>query len=180
MKEVMVVVDMQNDFINGPLGTPEARAIVDNICKKIRAFDGPILVTMDTHGAGYLATQEGKLLPVAHCEEYSHGWLVHKDVSDALREHNRENPGSVLLYRKETFGDFNIAQFIQDYKADVVTLVGVCTDICVVSNALIIKSFNPEVQMTVDASCCAGTTPDNHKAALKTMESCQILVINND
>ena len=185
MKKILVVVDMQNDFIDGPLGTPEARAIVDNVCAKIRESEWDyIYTTQDTHeSTDYLETQEGKKLPIEHCIDCSTGWLLNKKVFTALEE--KYNKWSDL--QKRTFGCSELVQFIgEDFiyrveytDADIeLTLVGVCTDICVISNALLLKAHYPEMKIVVDASCCAGSTPKLHKEALHVMKSCQIDIIN--
>lgn len=166
MKKTLIVVDMQKDFIDGALGTAEAVAIVDNVKKKIaeyQAMGGEIIFTRDTHQADYLSTNEGKHLPVEHCIEGTDGWQIPKDleVEDAV------------YINKPTFGYLNW----KDYQLEEVQLVGLCTDICVVSNALIIKAMYPEIKVSVDASCCAGVTPESHQAALTTMKMCQVEVI---
>ena len=184
MKKILVVVDMQNDFIDGPLGTPEARAIVDNVCAKIREGEwDDIYYTLDTHDDGYLETQEGRKLPVEHCIDYSTGWLLNKKVFTALEENY--NKWSDL--QKCTFGCSELVQYLgEDFiyrveytDADIeLTLVGVCTDICVISNALLLKAHFPEMKIVVDASCCAGSTPEKHYMALEVMKSCQVDVVN--
>lgn len=166
MKKTLIVVDMQKDFIDGALGTKEAVAIVDNVKKKIAEYqaDGnEIIFTRDTHQADYLNTNEGKHLPVEHCIEGTDGWKIAEGL---------EVPGAIYI-NKPTFGYLNWA----DYKLEEVEMVGLCTDICVVSNALIIKANFPEIKVTVDASCCAGVTPESHNAALTTMKMCQVEVI---
>ena len=173
MKKYLIVVDMQNDFIDGALGTPEAQAIVDNVRKKIISYlneakEGKafIIYTQDTHYEDYLETQEGKNLPVPHCIDYTDGWKIRKEI---------DLPTAMHL-RKPTFGFVDWESFI-DYEVEEIELVGLCTDICVVSNAMLLKAFYPEAKITVDASCCAGVTPETHKAALTTMKMCQINVI---
>lgn len=166
MKKTLIVVDMQNDFINGALGTKEAGAIVSNVKNKIAEYQAngdEIIFTRDTHQADYLKTNEGKHLPVEHCLEGTKGW----QIADGL-----EVPGAIII-NKPTFGylDWKAYQFQE------VELVGLCTDICVVSNALILKAMYPEIKVSVDATCCAGVTPDSHKAALMTMKMCQVEVI---
>lgn len=166
MKKTLIVVDMQKDFIDGALGTKEAVAIVENVKKKIaeyQAAGNEIIFTRDTHQADYLNTNEGKHLPVEHCIEGTDGWKIAEGL---------EVPGAIYI-NKPTFGYLNWA----DYKLEEVELVGLCTDICVVSNALIIKANFPEIKVTVDASCCAGVTPESHNAALTTMKMCQVEVI---
>ena len=168
--KVLVVVDMQNDFIDGALGTPEAQAIVPRVVEKIK--------TKDTHYADYLDTQEGKLLPVPHCIAETYGWNIEKNVQNALDE--REE---VYTYEKETFGSVDLGaalDLVWDDNLDEIILVGLCTDICVISNALLIKAYLSDVKITVDASCCAGTTPERHKNALAAMKMCQINIENEE
>lgn len=173
MQDILIVVDMQNDFIDGALGTPEAVAIVPKVAEKIKHFPGTVLFTRDTHRENYLSTQEGKNLPVPHCIQNSEGWAIHPEL-DALR---RTAP-----IDKPTFGSAELAMLLKEAheKEPItsVTLVGLCTDICVISNAMLIKAFLPEVQVVVDAACCAGVTPESHKNALQAMKVCQIQVDN--
>ena len=169
MRNVLVVVDMQNDFVTGALGTLEAQAVVPRIVQKIETggFD-TVLFTLDTHRGNYLDTSEGKQLPIPHCILGTEGHhLVPALVPDAL-------PDSCFF--KSTFGSWKLAThlFKKEEKISEVEFVGVCTDICVVSNALLLKAFCPELSISVDASCCAGSTPENHKAALNVMRACQI------
>ena len=166
MKKTLIVVDMQKDFIDGALGTKEAVAIVDNVKKKIAEYQAAgeeIIFTRDTHQTDYLNTNEGKYLPVEHCIEGTDGWKIAEGL---------EVPGAVCI-NKPTFGYLNWAE----YDLQEVEIIGLCTDICVVSNALIIKAVFPEIKVTVDASCCAGVTPESHAAALTTMKMCQVEVI---
>jgi nicotinamidase-related amidase len=161
---------MQNDFISGSLGTKEAQAIVPNVKKKIEEYDarGDLVVfTRDTHQNNYLSTNEGKHLPVEHCIENTYGWQICSELDWEPRP----------TVDKLTFGNLNWNTF---FNFEEVELVGLCTDICVVSNALILKATFPEIDITVDASCCAGVTPESHKAALLTMKMCQINVINEE
>lgn len=177
--KVLVVVDMQNDFITGSLGTPEAQAIVPNVKKKIdeAVKNGDLIVfTRDTHFKNYLETREGKKLPVEHCIYQSKGWQIRKGLIP-----NKYN--FMMFIDKYTFGDHKLPRKIGDAleyfvgDIDEIELVGLCTDICVVSNALLMKSYYPEsCEISVDATCCAGVTPETHEAALKTMEMCQINV----
>ena len=170
MKKLLIVIDMQNDFIDGALGTPEAEAVVEAVKDKIRAYPPKdVIATMDTHGPDYLSTQEGKFLPVEHCIKGTEGWQIRPDIAELLTE--------AAIFEKPTFGSIRMAEAIRDMQ-DVaeIELVGVCTDICVVSNALLLKACMPEVRISVDASCCAGVTPEKHLAALETMRSCQIVV----
>ncbi len=166
MKKTLIVVDMQKDFIDGALGTKEAVAIVENVKKKIAEYQAngdEIIFTRDTHQTDYMSTNEGKYLPVEHCIEGTDGWKIAEGL---------EVPGAYYV-NKPTFGYLNWAA----YKLEEVELVGLCTDICVVSNALLIKAIYPEIKVTVDASCCAGVTPETHDAALATMKMCQVEVI---
>ena len=172
MKNILIVVDMQNDFIDGALGTKEAVAIVPKVEEKIRNFDGEVFFTRDTHETYYLETQEGKNLPVKHCIRDTEGWQIRKEL-DVLRKTDPVD--------KETFGSTDLAgelTMIDEYEGiGSITLVGLCTDICVISNALLIKASLPEVPICVDATCCAGVTPESHENALKAMEACQIKII---
>lgn len=174
MEKVLVVVDMQNDFIDGSLGTKEAVGIVDNVVEKIKAFNGKIFATLDTHYDNYLTTSEGKKLPVEHCVRMTNGWLINSSVLKAMSGKNYKT------IEKKTFGSIKLVNEICRLKrnGDVeVELLGLCTDICVVSNALLLKANFPEMKISVDASCCAGVTTELHNAALSTMKSCQIDVI---
>lgn len=172
MKKILIVVDMQNDFIDGALGTKEAVAIVPKVEEKIRNFDGEVFFTRDTHETYYLETQEGKKLPVKHCIRDTEGWQIRKEL-DILRKTEPID--------KETFGSTDLAGELvtlnEDQGIESITLVGLCTDICVISNALLIKASLPEVPICVDATCCAGVTPESHENALKAMEACQIKII---
>ena len=172
--KVLVVIDIQNDFIDGSLGTPEAQLIVPKVIDAVRGFDGKVIFTMDTHTPDYLETQEGRNLPIKHCIPGTPGW----ELPDALKEAGRQR--HALFYRKPTFGCTALARdlvaFDHAEHIDEIELVGLCTDICVISNALMIKAFLPEVPISVDSSCCAGMTPASHEAALTVMRSCQIAV----
>lgn len=173
-KRYLVVVDMQKDFVNAALGTTEAEAIVPAVLQKVHSFDGEVIFTKDTHFENYLSTAEGKLLPVEHCIKGTDGWML----IDELEKYCAENGNKV--YEKLTFGCKELAQDLlakhEGEAIDSIELIGLCTDICVVSNALLLKAFLPEVKISVDASCCAGVTPQKHAAALETMASCQITV----
>ena len=173
MRKILVVVDMQNDFIDGSLGTPEAQSIVENVKAKIRSYRaGDIFATRDTHSADYLSTQEGKKLPVVHCVKDSHGWQIRADIAELLSD--------AVIVDKPTFGSTELAQKIAAIAKNeeiAVELVGLCTDICVVSNALLLKATLPEISISVDSSCCAGVSPSTHEAALETMRCCQVDVI---
>ena len=165
MKRALIVVDMQNDFIDGSLGTAEAKAIVPAVQEKIAAFDGPIFYTRDTHTENYLSTQEGKNLPVVHCVRGTHGW----QIADGLL------CGDSPVVNKPSFGSMELASLLQKAGPfDEIELIGLCTDICVISNAVILKAAFPETIISVDASCCAGVTPESHKNALSAMKMCQI------
>lgn len=178
----LVVVDMQNDFIDGTLGTPEAQSIVESVAKKIREFDGGILYTQDTHDSDYLSTQEGTFLPVEHCITGSQGWELSPVVWQAISDRN-EHETNVEPFNKNTFGSIDLAEWMRDedmitHDIEEIVIVGLCTDICVISNALLIKAFLPEVKITVDAACCAGVTPESHNNALAAMKMCQINIEN--
>ena len=166
MKKTLIVIDMQKDFIDGALGTKEAVAIVENVRKKIAKYQAngdEIIFTRDTHQPNYLETNEGKHLPVEHCIEGTEGWQIGEGL---------EVEGAIYI-DKPSFGFMNW----KDYDLEEVEIVGLCTDICVVSNALIIKATYPEIRVSVDASCCAGVTPESHDAALTTMKMCQVEVV---
>ncbi|MBQ8000097.1 MAG: cysteine hydrolase [Ruminococcus sp.] len=171
MRNILVVVDMQKDFVDGALGTAEAQAIVPNVVKKIENFQGTIFVTYDTHFEDYLATAEGKKLPVEHCVKGTAGWELDANVAEAL------STKEYTAVEKLTFGSVDLPFLIENAVGDEdfsVELVGLCTDICVVSNALVLKASFPEKKISVDASCCAGVTPDTHNHALSVMQMCQI------
>ena len=172
MRKILLVIDMQNDFIDGALGTPEAEAIVDRVVEEIRSYPAAnVIATRDTHTADYLDSQEGRNLPVSHCIKGTPGWELHPKIAAAL--------GSAEVIDKPTFGSKELAERLarmaQEDELDI-TLVGLCTDICVVSNALLVKAFLPEVPVRVLSACCAGVTPESHQAALDTMKMCQILI----
>lgn len=179
MLDVLVVVDMQNDFVDGALGTSEAVAMVPRVEERIRSFDGQVYFTMDTHPANYLETLEGRNLPVPHCIKGTPGWHLVPAVEKLTRLPNAENP-----IEKDTFGSSELAHALSiendTYGIRSVTLIGLCTDICVISNALVIKTFLPQVPVKVDASCCAGVTPESHLRALSAMKSCQIEILNEN
>ena len=172
MQNILLVIDMQNDFIDGALGTPEAVAIVPNVREKIRSFDGTVLFTRDTHGENYMETQEGKNLPVPHCIRGTDGWQIRPELAE-LRVTEPIDKG--------TFGSDELGKILRDLNDEdpigIITVIGLCTDICVISNALLAKAFLPEVPIEVDASCCAGVKPESHENALKAMASCQIRIV---
>ena len=173
MQDILIVVDMQNDFIDGALGTAEAVAIVPKVVEKVRGFKGTVIFTRDTHGENYMQTQEGRNLPVPHCIKGSQGW----EVCPAL-----EPLRTGLTIDKPTFGSAELGKVLLelDTKEPVgsIALVGLCTDICVISNAMIAKAFLPEVPVTVDAACCAGVTPESHRNSLSAMKMCQVRIEN--
>ncbi len=174
MKQFLVVVDMQKDFVDGSLGTPEAQAIVSRAAEKIRSFEGDIFVTYDTHFEDYLDTPEGKKLPVPHCIYETPGWELTEELQDLMEE--------IPHYKvqKYTFGSITLPHLMKEV-ADgddfSIELIGLCTDICVISNALILKAQFPDLSISVDSSCCAGVTPALHTAALDVMRSCQIDIL---
>ena len=173
MQDILIVVDMQNDFIDGALGTAEAEAIVPKVAEKIRSFSGKVLFTRDTHEENYMDTQEGKNLPVPHCIRGTQGW----QISSKLMEFCKDEP-----INKETFGSVELGSVLkaahQENPIETITFIGLCTDICVISNAMLVKAFLPEVKLIVDAPCCAGVTPESHKNALEAMKVCQIEIEN--
>ncbi len=172
MQDILVVVDMQNDFIDGALGTKEAVSIVPLVKDKIANFAGKVFFTRDTHQDNYMATQEGKNLPVPHCIKETTGWQIRHEL-DELRQ--------TKAIDKPTFGSVELGQLLVDENAkepiNSITFVGLCTDICVISNAMLAKAFLPEVQIIIDSGCCAGVTPESHKTALSAMKACQIKVV---
>ena len=174
MRQILITIDMQNDFIDAALGTPEALAIVEAVKEKIRSYPTEdVIATMDTHGENYMETQEGKYLPVPHCIKGSDGWQIRPEIAELL--------AGAKIYEKPTFGSIAMAADLKEIagKEEIeLELIGLCTDICVVSNALLLKAMMPEVKISVDASCCAGVTVEKHLAALETMRSCQIQVVN--
>ncbi len=174
MRDILIVVDMQKDFIDGALGTPEAVSIVPAVVDKVQNFQGDILFTRDTHFADYMDTQEGHNLPVPHCIRGSEGWEICKE----LQPYAKDKP----IVDKVTFGSMELGPMLQAmHEEDAIssiTFVGLCTDICVISNVMIAKAFLPEVPIIVDAACCAGVSPDSHNTALASMRTCQIQVEN--
>jgi nicotinamidase-related amidase len=172
MKKIIVVVDMQNDFIDGSLGTAEAQEMLPRLKEKLKQVtdngSAELIFTMDTHGENYLQTQEGKNLPVEHCLKGSHGWEITPELQGFVKQ-------AKAVVEKPAFGSLDLPKLLGE--ADEVELVGLCTDICVISNAMVIKAAYPEVQVSVDASCCAGVTPESHKNALAAMKMCQIKVL---
>ena len=175
MKQFLIVVDMQKDFVDGALGTKEAVAILPKVAEKIKNFTGDIFVTYDTHFEDYLDTSEGQHMPIPHCIKDTPGWALDETVAKALAGKNYTS------VEKPSFGSLDLPEFIDEAAGEEedisIELIGLCTDICVVSNALILKASFPEAEITVDASCCAGVTPGTHEAALKTMGCCQINIV---
>lgn len=165
----LIVVDMQNDFTTGSLGSPHAAAIIPNVVDKVKSFDGRIIFTRDTHGDDYMTTQEGKKLPVMHCIKDTDGW----QICDELKPYVRQ------VVDKVTFGSVDIPHILSKSGEAIeeIELCGLCTDICVISNAMILKAAFPEVKITVDANCCAGVTMESHKTALDAMKMVQIEVV---
>ena len=173
MQDILIVVDMQNDFISGALGTAEAQAIVPKVVEKVKGFTGRVIFTRDTHFENYLSTQEGRNLPVPHCIKGSDGWQICAELAPLCTEPPVDKP---------TFGSYTLAELLATANIrepiGCITLVGLCTDICVIANAMVIKAFLPEVTVKVDAACCAGVTPESHKTALDAMRPCQIVIEN--
>ena len=170
MKKLLVVVDVQNDFVDGSLGSIQAQSAIGHIAEKIKNFQGDICVTQDTHTDEYLKTQEGKFLPVVHCVDGTAGHNLHSDVLNAL------NNVKYKTFRKDRFASIELMEYIRGGGYEEVHLIGICTDICVISNALLIKAFLPEMPLFVNASCCAGTTPQMHEKALDVMAVCQTVI----
>lgn len=166
LRRLLVVVDMQHDFVDGALGTPEAVRILPAVRTLVEEWRGDVAYTQDTHGADYAATQEGKFLPVPHCIQGTYGWEIVPELRTGK---------SARIFEKGTFGSVTLAEYAKEY--DEVALCGVCTDICVVSNALLIKAFSPETVIYCVADACAGTSPAAHEAALATMRSCQVQTV---
>ncbi|MBQ8756784.1 MAG: cysteine hydrolase [Oscillospiraceae bacterium] len=168
--KILVVVDMQNDFIDGALGTPEAVSIVPYVKQVIEFFDGKVLFTRDTHFADYMDTQEGKNLPVPHCIKDTDGWRIRREL-DALRK--------TPAIDKITFGSKDLVDILKgEPSIESITFVGLCTDICVISNVMLTKAFFPEIPLIVDAKACAGVTPESHQNALAAMKMCQVRIVN--
>lgn len=185
MCKVLVVVDMQNDFISGSLGTEEAKKVVPNVVQKIKeynAYNNIVVFTKDTHKFNYLTTQEGKNLPIEHCIKDTWGW----EIENSCRKAWKETRSMVITgnlrntFYKDTFGSVELAQFIKDNSdfIDEIEFCGLCTEICVISNIALVKAFCPEIKIKVDANCCAGVTPEKHREALSVMESIQVEIVN--
>ena len=170
MKKLLIVVDMQNDFVTGSLGTKEASEIAPAIAEYVRQFDGEVVFTRDTHNENYSKTQEGQKLPVMHCLKGTDGWQIVPQLHEF-------SEGQCRTFDKPTFGSTQLAQFVLENAPEEVQLVGVCTGICVLSNAVLIKAFAPEIPVKVIADLCACVTPESHETALRAMETCQIEII---
>lgn len=174
----LIVVDMQNDFITGSLGTKEAQEILPKVIEKAQNYDGTVVYTRDTHTEDYLNTQEGKKLPVMHCILSEPGWNLDEKLQKVVAKRNSK------IYQKPTFGCIELVRDLERTNRkeaiEEIELCGLCTDICVISNALLIKAYMPEVPVCVDASCCAGVTPKSHKNALEAMKMCQITIKNDE
>ena len=170
MQDVLIVVDMQNDFIDGTLGTPEAQAIVPSVVSLVKSHKGRVIFTKDTHSPDYLSTNEGKNLPVEHCIKGTHGW----EICDSLKEYVTE------VIEKPTFGSLDLVEQLKEENKKnpigKITLVGLCTDICVISNTLLLKATFPEAEISVVSNACAGVTPESHENALNAMKMCQITI----
>lgn len=173
--KLLIVVDMQKDFVDGSLGTKEAVGILPKVIDKVRNFRGEIVFTKDTHPVNYLETQEGRNLPVEHCIRGSEGWMLSGELEELARAR-----GSRII-EKPTFGSVELGELLRsigkEEELEQIELCGLCTDICVISNALLAKAFLPEVLVTVDASCCAGVTPESHSNAIQAMKMCQIQIV---
>lgn len=179
MRKILIVIDMQNDFVTGALASEEAQAILPNVKAKIAEYDREhreLIFTRDTHGEDYMETKEGKYLPVPHCIKGTDGWQICAELTEGIGT-------AYSTVDKPTFGYLGWKDVLADAAADGadldIELAGVCTDICVVSNALILKALFPEAVVRVDAGCCAGVTPEAHAAALATMRSCQVEVTDH-
>ncbi len=176
MQRLLLVIDMQNDFIDGSLGTIEAQGIVPKVIERIQTFDGVVIFTRDTHTSQYLQTAEGKKLPVEHCVKGTKGWELQEQIDELRKLRN------ATVIDKYTFGSKELPDYISSHMASFggissIILCGLCTDICVISNALVLKTFFPEIPIVVDSSCCAGVTGESHDNALRAMAMCQIEVI---
>lgn len=176
MSKVLAVVDMQNDFVTGSLGTEEAKEIVPNVISKIKNYDGTVVYTRDTHEADYLSTQEGKWLPVIHCVKDTEGWQILDEIQKLADDVES------IIFDKDVFGSKEMIKYLTELDKkdpiEEIQLVGLCTDICVISNALTIKTYFPQVPIVVDAKCCAGVSRESHENALEAMKVCQVTILN--
>ena len=166
MKHALIVVDLQKDFVDGALGTPEAQSMLPRLVSKLESTSKDLFFTQDTHFEDYLSTQEGKFLPVKHCIKNSEGWKIVPELEEFLT-------GAIVI-EKPTFGSLDLPKLLEGY--DSIELVGLCTDICVISNAMILKAAFPEIPISIDPNCCAGVTPESHNRALESMKTCQIQI----
>ena len=174
MKHFLIVVDMQKDFVDGALGSPEAVAILPRVVDKITSFDGEVIVTYDTHTEQYMSTNEGSHLPVPHCIKGTPGWLLDAQVQKALEGRTYQT------VEKPTFGSTALAALVRDMAKDqpfTIELIGLCTDICVISNAFLLKAYLPECEITVNSALCRGVSTESHNNALASMAACQINII---
>lgn len=169
MKKLLIVVDMQKDFVTGVLGTKEAQAIVPDMADYIRSFDGKVIFTRDTHDEGYLGTQEGKKLPVVHCIKGTDGWEIIPELSPLAKDKD--------IYDKPTFGSLALTDYLRNEEYSEIELCGVCTGICVISNAMLAKAAQPDTPVKVLSKLCACVTPESHSIALEAMKTCQIDII---
>lgn len=168
MRKVIVVIDMQNDFIDGALGTKEAQVMLPHLVAKLeREKDALLIFTQDTHSKNYMETQEGRNLPVPHCIKPEKGWEIAPSLQPFVKK-------AAAVIEKPAFGSLELPKAVAKLQPDEVELVGLCTDICVISNAMILKAAFPELPVAVDASCCAGVTPTSHDNALQAMKMCQV------
>ena len=172
MNKILVVVDMQNDFVSGSLGSVDAQAIVGNVIKLIDSWQGEIVCTYDTHYENYLETKEGKMLPVEHCIENTDGWQLCPGVEEALKGKEYK------AFRKPTFGSEELAAYLREGRYDEIHFIGLCTDICVISNVMLTKAALPESEIVVHSDCCAGVTRESHENALSAMKMCHIQIEN--
>ncbi|MCL2197555.1 MAG: cysteine hydrolase [Defluviitaleaceae bacterium] len=169
--KVLIVVDMQHDFIDGAIGTAEAVGIVPNVVRRLQnSRDELVIFTQDTHGSDYLSTPEGKKLTVPHCIKGTKGWEIHPDVLNACKSEK-------IIFQKPVFGSVEMVEFLKEKNPSEIEILGLCTDICVVSNAIMLKNVLPTAKINVNQSCCAGVTPRSHREALNTMKMCQIDII---
>lgn len=185
--KILVLIDLQKDFIDGALGSPEAQAIVPRVVEKINNYDNKsnvlVLYTKDTHYDNYMDTLEGSYLPIPHCIENTPGWSINKEITNAVEKNRFLSYSSDKIIKsrvyKNTFASDDLRKFFERFKDDIeeVEFCGLCTDICVISNVLMARMVLPDTEITVDASCCAGTTPEDHMFALEVLKSCQINVI---
>ena len=177
IRRLLVLIDLQNDFFSGSLGSDYAISLIPKIVKKIKNWEGDIVCTLDTHFENYMETREGKFLPVLHCKKGDWGWEIEPTIMKALQERIAEGK-KVIFIEKNTFGSVDLPAIVREGNYDYIELEGLISEICDVSNAIILKAHFPETEIVVDASCCAGVTPEKHKAAIEVMKSCQIVVIN--